>query len=389
MTATEVDFGTIGAAYEAFSFTIKVPVLAELCRDAARVVPSTDFQPLLKSFKVEVGPSEVRLAATDMDLAVVASSPAVSAEAEASVVLPARRLMDILATLYGGDIAFAIHGDRADITAGSAKWSLRLVDGSDYPALPVLSELELQPVDREKLLAALLAVRHAIGHEHSRHNLQQVVIADAGGKRVMTACDSARLARVPAEFPFPAAVPRGAVEELIRLLDRPGGDLSAAEGDGGTLVFKFGDTVFTTQPPPSKFPNVEAQLLKPAVSNHQALGVSRLLLAEAIRRVRVTADESTNAIALRLSEGKCEVVSNDKGGNRASQALDASWDGAERTVVVSWRHLADLLAVLQGETVTLLLGPGSGKKPSPVLCEDSASGLTAVVSQMLGSVLGY
>lgn len=388
MTAEAPD--SIGADYTPFSFTITRANLAQMCDQAARVVPSTDFQPVLRNFQVAVSPGQVRLAGTDLDLTVIASCTAVTTTATESVVLPAKRLQDIIHTAPEGDITFGVAADRAEISAGSARWSLRLPDGSDYPALPDIATLDLQEVLRGDLLAALAAVRHAAGREGGRPNLQQVVIAKAtDGTTKLTACDGGRFAQVSLEFPFTASIPRGALDELIRQLSGASCEkVEVGQGEDGILVFRLGTTVFTTAPAPAKFPDVEKLLLKPALTNTSELAVSRSALAAAIKRVRITADVTTSAIALRLAPGSLEVVSRDAVGNRAAESLDAEYTGPERTLVVSHIHLSDLLAVSSQESVLFLLGPDSAKKKSPLLAR-FGSGLTGVISQMVGAMVGY
>ena len=68
------------AQYKPFSFTAKRLILAALVDKAISVVPTRDVMPVLKHFLVQVAPGRLQMAATDLELSVLASTPAVTTE---------------------------------------------------------------------------------------------------------------------------------------------------------------------------------------------------------------------------------------------------------------------------------------------------------------------
>ena len=178
-TAQDDPFGTgdlAAAKYEPFSFTAKRLILAALVDKAISVVPTRDIQPVLKDFLVQVTPGSLQMAATDLELSVLASTPAVTTDAAQTLVLPARKLLAILKESPGDDITVDVDGEFATVRAGTASWTLQLHDCSDYPPLPDPAQVEMHPVSREGFLVALRAVRHAVGKDSGRPALQQVDI---------------------------------------------------------------------------------------------------------------------------------------------------------------------------------------------------------------------
>ena len=178
-TAQDDPFGTgdlAAAQYQPFSFTAKRLILAALVDKAISVVPTRDIQPVLKDFLVQVTPGSLQMAATDLELSVLASTPAVTTAAAQTLVLPARKLLAILKESPGDDITVDVDGEFATVRAGTASWTLQLHDCSDYPPLPDPAQVEMHPVSREGFLRALRAVRHAVGKDSGRPALQQVDI---------------------------------------------------------------------------------------------------------------------------------------------------------------------------------------------------------------------
>lgn len=385
------------AQYAPFSFTAKRLVLSALADKAVSVVSNRDVMPVLKYFLVHVAPGSLRMAATDLELAVLASTPAVSTEATETVVLPARTLLAILKEAASDDITVEVGGEIATVRAGSASWDLQLADCTEYPPLPDPAEVEMHPVGREAFLGALKAVRHAVGADSGRPPLQQVaiVVPEGGGPATVTACDGTRLARTPlAGFPLSMQVPAGALESLVKTLE--GSELdqiqvgqTTPEHGIGHLVFRVSGTVFLASKLTAKFPDVEKLLLRPALENRLLLEVDKGELAAAVRRVRITADLNTSAIGLRMSPGTLTVLSRDTAGNRAEEPVSAAWEGPERLVVVNHQFLSAMLASHPALTCRFWLGPEAGKKRSVLLLRDEESGMVGVIYQMLASQVGY
>ena len=289
------------------------------------MVPNRDVMPVLKHFLVQVAPGRLQLAATDLELSVLASTPAVTAEATQTLVLPARKLLAILKEAPDGDIVIDVAGEFATVRAGTASWSLKLDDGSSYPPLPDPAQVEMHPVGREAFLGALKTVRHAVGRDSSRPALMQVDILAGesvrGNGAKVTACDSVRFARTELNgFSVNMQIPSGALDSLVKTLEGSELDEVHTGETGAHLVFRIGSTVFLASKLMAKFPDVEKLLLRPALENRLLLTADKAELAGAIRRVRINADPETSAIGLQLSQGTLTAVARDKYGNRAEEA---------------------------------------------------------------------
>lgn len=383
------------ASYPPFAIQSKAMVLKSLAERAAGVVPSRDFYPLLQHFLVTVTPGRMLLAATDLELSVLASTELVvttlpPGRESVTAVLPARRLLECLRAAPEGDVLIAVDADTATVNAGDVQWTLHLRDSADYPDLPDLSQVPLEKASREGLLSGLKAVRHAVGRDAGRPQLTMVDITDG----VATGCDNARLAQAPVpELSFslqvPAAGSPAAVDELIRILASGAADEIEAGETDHSLVFNVGSYTFLCAKPTAKFPHVQKQLLAPSLSNDQVLTVMKADLLRAVRRVRINADPGTSAIGLRLGKGSLTVFSRDTKHNTAEERLEAGWDGEERVVVLNHAYLADALESYPAGEVTAMLGKDSAKRRSAVLLRDSDSGFVAVLQQMLASLVGY
>ena len=394
-TAQDDPFGTgdlAAAQYQPFSFTAKRLILAALVDKAISVVPTRDTQAVLKDFLVQVTPSSLQMAATDLELSVLASTPAVTTDAAQTLVLPARKLLAILKESPGDDITVDVDGEFATVRAGTASWTLQLNDCSDYPPLPDPAQVEMHPVSREGFLGALRAVRHAVGKDSGRPALQQVDIDVAAYPHAVnvTACDGTRFARTRLPgFPLSMQIPAGALDSLVKTLESSElEEVQVGETDSH-LVFRVSGTVFLASKALAKFPDVEKLLLRPALENQLRMTADKAELASAIRRVRINADSTTSAIGLQLTEGTLTVIARDTNKNRAQESIALSWEGPDRLVVVNHQFLTEMLAAYPSQECQFWLGAESGRKRSVLMLKDEESGTVGIIYQMLASLVGY
>jgi DNA polymerase-3 subunit beta len=142
-------------------FTTKKFVLQALLEKAAAVLPTRDIMPVLKNFQILVADGKITVIATDLELSVMAEGEMVSVRTAGEAVFPGKDLISIVREAADGDLVLDVVDGDCTIRVGKATWFLKLMDGTDYPALPDLAEVEFHDVDRAKFLAALNTVRYA------------------------------------------------------------------------------------------------------------------------------------------------------------------------------------------------------------------------------------
>jgi DNA polymerase-3 subunit beta len=391
-----------GVDYGKFEFSVTRFNLHALADWVSAAVSKGATLPVLGCFQVTVSPGELRLAATDMEISVIAKtlSVAYGGQESAQVYIPAAKLQAILKSAPEGDVKVAVKKNLATVTAsGGASWVLKLPDPAGYPEGIFPEEVEFAPVGREKFLAALKTVQHSVCRNAGSPLYTQVAVAEAefaGGRREMsaTSSDSVRLARAPLPgYPAAMNIPAGALDQLSKLL--AGSPVEEAEV-GETpqlLVFRVGPVTLAAKRKQDPFPDVEKLVLKPAQENKDRLGVDRAELLSAIARVKINADSSTSAIALNLASdhggGTLTVVSRDKNNNSAQETIPADWDAGDRLVVVNHQFLTDMLTVHPSGACAFWLGKPLGKRRPAVLLSDDESGVTGVIPQMAPELVGY
>lgn len=360
--------------------------LQALLEKAAGIVPTKESVPILKNFLVEATtePGKLSVAATDLELSMVASTLMVQVEEEGRALLPANRMLQILREASDDDLSLVVADHKALLEVGKTSWNLSIQDDAEYPELPDLEESTYETVSLPEFLNGLKSVRYAAATEVARLNLMIVDIRD--GK--MRASDGVRFQQIDLpKFPLNISIPIAAVGDLVKALQVS----SAATLDIGEnenyLIFRIGGDSFIAQKLNVEYPDMESQVLKPALANDQKLHVDRNQLIQAIKQVRITADPDTSAIRLILlpasekSGAKMLVHSKDKYNSQTTTELDVSFTGPERSVTVNHDHLMQMLSMTNVKSCTFYLGQDLKSRLSPILLRDLDSGMLGVLSQ--------
>jgi DNA polymerase-3 subunit beta len=372
-------------AAQTVKFEIKKFVLQALLEKAITVVPTRDVMPVLKCFQFVVDPQRLRVIASDCELSLIASTPMVAVSYPGTAVFPAKKLLEIVKSAQDGDVSISVKGTSAHVVIGRASWTLQLQGGYDYPAMPAISEAEFTAVDKATFQNAISAVRYAASRDPSRANLNIIDIRD--GK--LTACDGSRIQQIQiSDFPISLIIPIAAVDDLLRLLKISDLETIHVGQSEDQLIFRFGSDVFIVSKFRAAFPDMEAQMLRPALENRHQLHADRSELLSAIKRVRINADIESSAIALHIEATQVTVSAKDKYGNTASESLSAAWTGPARTVVVNHRFLTDMINTYGDATCGFRLGEDSRTRRSPLLLRHSTTGSTGLVQQMQADWVG-
>jgi DNA polymerase-3 subunit beta len=339
-------------------FRCERDILADALVTASRAATSrTSTHPVLAGLRLDVSDDQLTLTGTDLELT-IRLSVEVGMDTEGSAVVPARLVTDIVRALPAGTVTVETNSDDVIISAGRAQFAVRPFAVDDYPA-QAGPDGEPVSIDAALLMSALRQVVRAASTDEARPVLTGVLIsADEEGLWVV-ATDGYRLAvrNLGAAGLLTSGqsvlIPARALSELQRLL--PAADHVSVRFGSRSAEFELGTTYLSTRLIDGDFPNYRNLLPS---SHPNTLTIGREALLEALRRVRILAQDSR---VVRLSLGgevvELTVVAQDVG--NASEAVDARYEGAEMVVGFNPDFLAAGADALDGDELTVELNdPG-------------------------------
>ena len=336
-------------------FRCERDVLTDALGTCGRAVSSrSGALPVLTGIRVELTGDRLTITGTDLELT-IAMEVEVAGGRDGVAVVPARLVNDVVRSLEPGAVQVDVHDEVADIEAGRSQFSLRLIPAEDFPRG---SEPAGTPVaiPGKEFAQALRQVVPAASGDDSRPILTGVLVAAEGEGVRLVATDSYRLSL--RDLPGTAVLPEGqrvllpsrALGELARLLGsgHAGDDVVLRLGERDAS-FEVGRARLTTRVIEGEFPNYRGLIPH---SHPNRLYVSRDVLLDAVRRVRLLARESTPVRLVMRPDGlDLMAVTQDVG--QAHESLDARFDGGELTVAFNPEYLVDGLDVTPGDDVVL------------------------------------
>lgn len=333
----------------------------------------------LTGVHLELQEDELTVTGSDLDLT-IAITVEVAGYEPGRAVIPAKLLLDVVRALPVGGVEVTVTSDEARVVGGSTDFAIRVLPLDDWPDLPTVdSDISTvnATIDGEEFRGALdqvvgtASTSDAVTTEGSafRDALSQVVrsastdetrpiltgvlmSAEEDGLRLVST-DSYRLALrdLPGSSLLgerqQVLVPGRALNELRRVIDDS--DVVTLRLSNSRAEFEVGELKMTIRLIEGKFPNYQGLI---PTSHPNTLTVQRERLLEAVRRVRLLAQDNTPVRLMMTSDNlELRAVTQDVGS--ANEAMDAEYQGEDLMIAFNPSYLTDGLEVITSEEVTL------------------------------------
>ncbi|HET8606959.1 MAG TPA: DNA polymerase III subunit beta [Gaiellaceae bacterium] len=310
---------------------------------------------VLSGIMLRAEAGRLHLAATDMELSLRGSLEA-QVESDGAVVVSGRTLVDVVRSLPADEVTLEHLREEGvvQIVCGSASFRLHTFATEDFPRLPEVEGVELHAVDRAALLETVARVGRAASRDESRPVLTGILVRFEGGKIVMAATDSYRMAVKETDVaePLPeleAIIPARALQELARIAG------AADELQLGVhenhVVFGADGTWLTTRRIDGQFPNYRQ--LRPEAFEHE-LPVARDELLEVVRRVSVMAQRNS-PLRLRFADGELTISAQTQDVGEAKESLPVAFTGDPLEIGFNADFLRDGVESVEGDQAVLKL----------------------------------
>src|SRR5208337_1561604 len=273
----------------------KSDLLRELTATQGVVERKTTI-PILSNFLFEANEGELTITATDLDLSLRTSCPAL-VKKDGACTIPARKLYDYVKLLGEGDVSIKLLENHwVNIRAGRSITKMVGMARSNFPSVPVFPTSGMVKIPAAAFRTLIAKTVFAISNEESRYTLNGALLLLKPESITMVATDGHRLAHCerPGEKfegvsgELKTLVPKKAMDELKSLLDSTDAETIEFAKDESTLFFRIGSRLLTSRQLTGQFPNFEAVLPK---DNSKSIVLNNTDLNSAILRVAQFADE--------------------------------------------------------------------------------------------------
>src|SRR5579859_4259137 len=353
--------------------TVPKKDLLKLLMRMQGVAERKSTMPVLSNVLLAVdGPSQLRIAATDLYLALV-GRVTVDVSKGGSVAVPAKDVLERVRMMPEGPIHLAAQDNATTIlkAAGSARrYTLRGMPGDDFPPLPTPSEGSPTLAIDVDVLQELVAKTHfSISTDETRAHLNSALFEWDGDVVRMVTTDGHRLSKMEVKVSGRQAsatmlIPLKAIQELRRLSDDIVAESKDAAKDapkaqlqitqsGSNAFFQGGAMSFAVRLVGAQFPPY-AQVIPQ--QSEKLVRVPRAPFAEALRAVSVAASERTGGVKLAIGKGTMRITTESPESGEGFDEIPIEYTGAPMTIGFNAKYFLDVLGALDEDEVQLGLG---------------------------------
>ncbi len=338
-----------------------------------RAVATRPTLPVLSHILLSTDQSQIKLAATDLELFIVCWIGA-KVDQEGAITVPARLIIDLVNSLPEERVDLDLKDQMLHLTCARNEADINGIDPQEFPLLPERSEDHQILLEADLLRQMVAQVVFAAATDESRPILTGVLARFEDTTLTMAAADGFRLsvrqATLPEPVPQPISVviPAKALNELARVSgdeeDPIGLYITPArsqvlfhlQGDAGANEGRIFGIDLVSQLIEGTFVNYR-QIIPTSHTTRTILNTEEFL--KACKTANIFARNEANVVHLEIEPGegmgeghvKMTATSTEMGDSLGD--LDASVEGEGLTIAFNVRFLIDVLSVMDSAQVVL------------------------------------
>ena len=359
----------------------------------SRAVATKTTYPVLSNVLIEAVDDVLKLSATNQEIGISTSIPALVAE-PGRMTVDARLLSEFVNTLPAQPVRLSNEMGRLvlKVQGTGADAEINGIDADEFPLMPQPeSGVYAAEVDPQILREMIGLVEFAAASDDSRPVLAGVLIRFDGDRLTMASADGFRLAVREGQLSSPVAerldiiVPARAMRELSRILgDRTDPVALTVTPNRGQLVVSTGDTTFFSRLIDGTFPDFR-QIIPREFATEIELGREEFLTA--VRRAGFFARDNNDVVRIgarvnadELAPGQVQVSATAAERGSSQSEMTAAVNGPEGQIAFNSRYLLDVLSVLRTSRVVLGM---NGSNQAGVLRPLESTDYTYVIMPMV------
>jgi DNA polymerase-3 subunit beta len=320
------------------------------------IVERKNTIPILANVLIEADGDEVRMLATDLEVALRSRCHA-SVGKSGSLTLPAKKLYEILRALPETDVSIEEDKNGVKVAADRFNSRMQTLPCEDFPTLPAASGKARATLPRNALKEMVAKTQFAITGEDTRFFLNGAKFVLKPDSLAMVATDGHRLALVEVMHEvgiteeIGVILPKKTILELGKLLVEGEGDVIFESGENH-LFFEVGGRTLISRMIDGQFPAYERVIPK---ENEKKIEFEKERLTNAVKRVALLSNERSRSVKVEISKGKVEVTSSSSEFGEAHEELAVDYEGSVLSISFNAQYVLDFLNVIETDVVELSL----------------------------------
>lgn len=340
-----------------------------------RVASSRGTLPILGNVLIKTIGNRLSIAATNLDIAITHYIGS-KVGTEGAITVPARLMVDFVASLPSGTITLDLDDTKLRITTDQYESTINGTSADEYPVMPAISEGTSWKISAKTLRAGLQQVLVAASSDESRPVLTGVFMNSVDGVLYLASTDSYRLAEkslTKTAQDISLLIPASAMQDLLRIVSDSDDEVQVTHDDQQVL-FRVGDVELVARLIEGTYPDYR-KLIPASFSQTAVLKKSEFLNITKVSSL--FARESAGSVTIHLDNTKQLVsirsIASQLGENTATATATITGEGV---ITLNSRYIMDALHAIAGDDVQIGF---NGKLEACVLTSPKQSDYTHII----------
>jgi DNA polymerase III subunit beta len=367
-------------------FIVSSSSLLKQLQHIAGVINANTVLPILEDFLFIIEKNQLSVIATDLET-VMRDELEVESRESGRVCIPARILIDSLKNLPDQPLTFTIDKSYGiEITSDNGKYKVMGENPDNFPKEPVADKTNSVTMPANALLSAINKTIFATSNDDLRPAMTGVLFELDKKSLQCVATDAHRLVRykrndVKSGKTDSFVVPRKPLNLLKAVIPDNKEEITINYNENHLFV-KTGTAQMSCRLIDARFPDYKVVI---PTDNPYKLTLNKNDFQNALRRIQVFSNKSTNQVALNISGSELQLAAQDVDfSNEGNERMKCQYNGEDLTIAFNARFLIELLSATASDEVSIELStPSKAGIIKPVTQEDDEELLMLVMPLMM------
>ncbi len=338
-------------------FIVSSSALLKQLQQISGVINANTVLPILEDFLFEIEKGRLTVVATDLET-VMKIHMDIEAKDSGRVCIPAKILMDSLKNIPEQPLAFNVDKNfSVEITSSNGKYKVMGENPDNFPKEPTADDANEFSMSSTALVTAINKSVFAVSNDDLRPAMTGVYFELDKKSMSFVATDAHRLVRYTrTDVSCPKTdsfiVPRKPLSLLKTALPDNDDELTLSYNSNHLFV-KHGGTELVCRLIDARFPDYKVVI---PTDNPYKLVVNRTEFQNALRRVSIFSNKSTNQVALTISGSKLQLAAQDVDFSfEGNESMSCQYDGEDMQIAFNAKFLIEMLSGAETAEVVMEL----------------------------------
>ena len=342
-------------------FIVSSSLFLKQLQQISGVIQANNVLPILEDFLCEIENNTLTVTATDLET-VMRVQLEVEAKEQGKVCIPAKILIDSLKNLPDQPLTFSIDKNYAiEITSDSGKYKVMGENPDNFPKEPVPDDATEFLMTSKGLVTAINKTLFAVSNDDLRPAMTGVFVELTPEFVQFVATDAHRLVKYkrtdvmsPTTDSF--IVPKKPLNLLKNALPNTDDDITISYNKNHLFV-KHNALQLSCRLIDARFPDYKVVI---PGDNPFKLFVSKIDFQQALRRVSIFSNKSTNQVALTITGNQLQLEAQDIDFSfEGNERLSCQYNGDDLKIAFNAKFLIEMLNAAETQEVVIELSTGT------------------------------